>query len=122
MRTQYTHSLGVINPGRCCRIMTRWVGFEHLRSPTRTTMHFNALTAALALVFVVSASATALGGKVALQRRNSAGLTCDNWGIVPNTATLSAQCEQENGSFKGTTIPISNCVGNDNGNLACQGG
>ncbi|KAJ7097199.1 hypothetical protein B0H15DRAFT_773636, partial [Mycena belliarum] len=47
-------------------------------------------------------------------------LTCDNWSLLPNTATLSASCANVNGNFVQTTIPISNCVANDNGNLNCR--
>ncbi|EIM81019.1 uncharacterized protein STEHIDRAFT_162026 [Stereum hirsutum FP-91666 SS1] len=50
----------------------------------------------------------------------SAGYTCEDWGIVPNTATLSATCMNSIGQGHSTSIPISNCVGNQNGVPGCQ--
>ncbi|KAJ7915601.1 hypothetical protein B0H13DRAFT_1610197, partial [Mycena leptocephala] len=46
--------------------------------------------------------------------------TCDNWALVPNSATLTANCQDNTGNFVSTSILISNCVANDNGILSCR--
>ena len=49
-----------------------------------------------------------------------AGITCDNWQVVSNTADLEASCENDGGTFVQTRISISQCAGNQNGVIACQ--
>ncbi|KAI0342798.1 hypothetical protein BDW22DRAFT_1357325 [Trametopsis cervina] len=49
-----------------------------------------------------------------------AGVTCNNWSIVPNTADLSAACEDVGGNYHSTRISIGACVVNNNGQLSCS--
>ncbi|KAJ7829798.1 hypothetical protein B0H13DRAFT_1631331, partial [Mycena leptocephala] len=46
--------------------------------------------------------------------------SCVAWSLLPGTATLSAVCANRSGFEIDTTIPISQCVGNTDGNLACK--
>ena len=52
----------------------------------------------------------------------SAGLTCDNWAIVPDNAELAASCKQEDGIFVQSEIQISRCTANINGQIVCTVG
>ncbi|KAJ6474298.1 hypothetical protein C8R45DRAFT_835013, partial [Mycena sanguinolenta] len=46
--------------------------------------------------------------------------TCTLWSLVPNTANLLASCDDREGNHHVTVIEISECVGNQNGAIACQ--
>ncbi|KAJ7230822.1 hypothetical protein C8J57DRAFT_1090936 [Mycena rebaudengoi] len=50
----------------------------------------------------------------------SAGITCTNFQIVPNTADISAFCADAGGTLRSTRITLGNCIGNQDGNLGCQ--
>ncbi|KAF7324048.1 hypothetical protein MKEN_00627200 [Mycena kentingensis (nom. inval.)] len=52
---------------------------------------------------------------------DGAGRTCINWQIVPNTADVSALCQNTQGTFISTILSLSNCLANDLGNLHCRG-
>jgi hypothetical protein len=47
--------------------------------------------------------------------------TCDSWVLVPNSARLTANCQDNTGNFVSTSILISNCVANNNGILLPPG-
>ncbi|KAJ7158030.1 hypothetical protein C8R43DRAFT_996641 [Mycena crocata] len=73
----------------------------------------------LLLITVAAASVNAVVTPVPAS--NAAG-SCSQWSLVPDTATLSASCATSSGTRRATTIPISQCVGNTNGNLVCKAG
>ncbi|KAJ7434723.1 hypothetical protein FB451DRAFT_1401153 [Mycena latifolia] len=52
--------------------------------------------------------------------RSGAAETCTLWTLVRNTANLLASCDDRTGAPHTTVIEISSCVGNQNGNIACQ--
>ncbi|KAJ7236511.1 hypothetical protein C8J57DRAFT_1376595 [Mycena rebaudengoi] len=49
----------------------------------------------------------------------SAGITCTNFQIVPNTADIAAFCADAGGTLRSTRITLGNCIGNQDGNLGC---
>lgn len=51
---------------------------------------------------------------------DAAAASCTNWSIIPNTASLAATCSASDGSQHSTSIAFSECVGNQDGNIACQ--
>ncbi|KAJ6613941.1 hypothetical protein B0H10DRAFT_1804474 [Mycena sp. CBHHK59/15] len=51
---------------------------------------------------------------------NNAGISCNAWAIVPNTADVTANCQDTSGTFHGARISISTCVVNEDGNLSCR--
>ncbi|KAK6996481.1 hypothetical protein R3P38DRAFT_3287659, partial [Favolaschia claudopus] len=55
-----------------------------------------------------------------LESRSNAAATCTLWTLIPNTANLRASCDTVDHKPHLTEIPISNCVANRNGGLACQ--
>ncbi|KAJ6620172.1 hypothetical protein B0H10DRAFT_2216217 [Mycena sp. CBHHK59/15] len=56
----------------------------------------------------------------AVASANNAGLTCDAWAIVPNTADITANCRDPRGTVHGAWISTSTCVANDDGNPSCR--
>ncbi|KAJ6613950.1 hypothetical protein B0H10DRAFT_2436230 [Mycena sp. CBHHK59/15] len=56
----------------------------------------------------------------AVASANNAGLTCDAWAIVPNTADITANCRDPRGTVHGARISTSTCVANDDGNPSCR--
>ncbi|KAJ7058700.1 hypothetical protein C8F01DRAFT_927483, partial [Mycena amicta] len=52
----------------------------------------------------------------------SAGASCFDWEIVPNTADVSASCKDNSGKEQPTRISLGQCVGNSNGVPFCAVG
>ncbi|KAK7006263.1 hypothetical protein R3P38DRAFT_2646900 [Favolaschia claudopus] len=76
--------------------------------------------AAHALAVPDNNNALALRSPGELEARSNAAATCTLWTLIPNTANLRASCDTVDHKPHLTEIPISNCVANRNGGLACQ--
>ncbi|KAB5591463.1 hypothetical protein CTheo_5108 [Ceratobasidium theobromae] len=73
-------------------------------------MHFANLLA------FAGASLVAVSG---VQAANNFGATCNSISMTSNSA-LRANCRKVNGSYSTSTLDLSRCVVNINGNLGCQ--
>ncbi|KAJ7058696.1 hypothetical protein C8F01DRAFT_949077, partial [Mycena amicta] len=51
-----------------------------------------------------------------------AGFTCVDWQIVPNTADVTAFCQNRAGQGENSRISLGTCMANDNGVLDCRSG
>ncbi|KAJ6480439.1 hypothetical protein C8R45DRAFT_1076476 [Mycena sanguinolenta] len=73
----------------------------------------NAATAAVPVATGAVVPPTPLAG---------AGITCNNWQIVPNTADVAASCADPSGARHDARISLGQCVANNNGALGCRSG
>ncbi|KAJ7058698.1 hypothetical protein C8F01DRAFT_1146959 [Mycena amicta] len=82
-------------------------------------MQFNILSAfILASVAFGSVQAAAVDRRAPLD----AGSTCTDWSIVPNTADVTALCQDRAKLEQPTSISLGACVHNNNGALSCAPG
>ncbi|KAJ6532517.1 hypothetical protein B0H19DRAFT_965858, partial [Mycena capillaripes] len=51
-----------------------------------------------------------------------AGISCNTWQIIPNTADVAASCADVGGARHDARISLGQCLGNANGVLHCQSG
>ena len=71
-------------------------------------------------VFLFSVALAVSPTSTPLIPNGGAGSSCHNFAIVANTADISAQCRDVEGNDKGTRLTLSNCLGNQDGQLGCQ--
>ncbi|KAJ7053103.1 hypothetical protein C8F01DRAFT_997049 [Mycena amicta] len=72
-------------------------------------MQFNILSAfILASVALGSVQAAAVNERAS----QSAGSTCVDWAIVPNTADVTANCKNDAGTQVPTRLSLGQCIGN----------
>ncbi|KAJ7058677.1 hypothetical protein C8F01DRAFT_1302559 [Mycena amicta] len=83
-------------------------------------MQFNILSAfILASVALGSVQAAAVVGTDTIERGNGAGSSCTDWEIVPNTADVTALCDDNKGIEQATRLSLGKCFQNTNGVLSC---